>query len=429
LNRKRPCSWPVQRGARAREAAHAMGHASLLLRQPCVWVLLLLLETVARGLAAASGGIPQLPLVINTWAFRKATETAWSTLQAGGSELDAVEKGCGQCEIEQCDGSVGYGGNPDEHGETTLDAMIMDGNTMQVGAVADLRRIKNAIGVARKVIEHTRHTLLVGESASLFAESMGFQSEDLTTQNSLAVYLKWLNRSCQPNFWKNVTPDASKSCGPYKPAAEFSKEEQKTSERKIQVHNHDTIGMIVIGKTGHIVAGTSTNGADHKIQGFVLLQYKYQLHMNKMCYPCFNSVVSVKRGYMENSKLPSLTSSLYLINIRRVGDSPIAGAGAYADSTAGAAAATGDGDVMMRFLPSYQAVEYMRTGMDPAMACQNVISRIKKYDPYFFGAVICANTTGSYGAACNKVPGFTQFHFMAFNPNLRQPSEKIVDCI
>lgn len=52
---------------------------------------------------------------------------AWNTLQAGGSELDAVEKGCGQCEIEQCDGSVGYGGSPDEHGETTLDAMIMDG--------------------------------------------------------------------------------------------------------------------------------------------------------------------------------------------------------------------------------------------------------------------------------------------------------------
>lgn len=53
--------------------------------------------------------------------------SAWSTLLAGGSELDAVEKGCGQCEVEQCDGSVGYGGHPDEHGETTLDAMIMDG--------------------------------------------------------------------------------------------------------------------------------------------------------------------------------------------------------------------------------------------------------------------------------------------------------------
>ncbi len=53
--------------------------------------------------------------------------TAWRTLQLGGSELDAVEKGCGQCEIDQCDGSVGYGGSPDESGETTLDAMIMDG--------------------------------------------------------------------------------------------------------------------------------------------------------------------------------------------------------------------------------------------------------------------------------------------------------------
>ncbi|CAI5784059.1 (4)-(beta-N-acetylglucosaminyl)-L-asparaginase [Podarcis lilfordi] len=345
-------------------------------RGPFLLPLLLLLLLAA----VASGEAPSLPLVLNTWPFRKAAEAAWSTLLAGGSELDAVEKGCGQCEVEQCDGSVGYGGHPDEHGETTLDAMIMDGNTMEVGAVADLRRVKNAIGVARKVIEHTQHTLLVGESASLFAESMGFPSEDLTTQSSLSMYLQWLNRNCQPNFWKSVTPDASKSCGPYKQAAKFTKEERSVSKKRIDVHNHDTIGMIVIGQNGSIAVGTSTNGADHKIQG-------------------------------------------------RVGDSPIAGAGAYADSTAGAAAATGDGDLMMRFLPSYQAVEYMRTGMDPTIACQKVISRIQKYEPYFFGAVICANTSGSYGAACNKVSGFTQFHFMASNPTLKQPSEQIIDCI
>lgn len=52
---------------------------------------------------------------------------AWSALQSGGSALDAVEKGCARCEMEQCDGSVGYGGSPDESGETTLDAMIMNG--------------------------------------------------------------------------------------------------------------------------------------------------------------------------------------------------------------------------------------------------------------------------------------------------------------
>jgi N4-(beta-N-acetylglucosaminyl)-L-asparaginase len=41
--------------------------------------------------------------------------------------IDAVERGCTACEIDQCDGTVGYGGSPDENGETTLDAMIMDG--------------------------------------------------------------------------------------------------------------------------------------------------------------------------------------------------------------------------------------------------------------------------------------------------------------
>ena len=52
---------------------------------------------------------------------------AWKTLAAGGSALDAVESGCATCEQQQCDGSVGFGGSPDESGETTLDAMIMDG--------------------------------------------------------------------------------------------------------------------------------------------------------------------------------------------------------------------------------------------------------------------------------------------------------------
>lgn len=43
------------------------------------------------------------------------------------SALDGIEAGCTQCEVDQCDGTVGYGGSPDESGETTLDAMIMDG--------------------------------------------------------------------------------------------------------------------------------------------------------------------------------------------------------------------------------------------------------------------------------------------------------------
>jgi len=70
--------------------------------------------------------------------------------------------------------------------------------------------------------------------------------------------------------------------------------------------NHDTIGMLAIDSQGRTAAGTSTNGANHKIRG-------------------------------------------------RIGDSPIPGAGAYADQEVGAAAGTGDGDIMMRFLPRYHS--------------------------------------------------------------------------
>jgi hypothetical protein len=53
---------------------------------------------------------------------------AWEELTIrGGSAIDAVVAGCSQCEAAQCRGTVGYGGDPDENGETTLDAMIMDG--------------------------------------------------------------------------------------------------------------------------------------------------------------------------------------------------------------------------------------------------------------------------------------------------------------
>ena len=68
--------------------------------------------------------------------------------------------------------------------------------------MGNLRGVRNAVGVARAVLEHTTHTLLVGDGAQEFAEMMGFASEGTETQNSDALYKEWREQKCQPNYYK-----------------------------------------------------------------------------------------------------------------------------------------------------------------------------------------------------------------------------------
>jgi N4-(beta-N-acetylglucosaminyl)-L-asparaginase len=99
--------------------------------------LLILLVCYSKMNTAKSCSAASPPIVVNTWQFVNATRNAFAKLTSPGATcLDAVEVGCRTCEDEQCDGSVGWGNHPAEDGETTLDAMIMDGRTMGVGAVA-----------------------------------------------------------------------------------------------------------------------------------------------------------------------------------------------------------------------------------------------------------------------------------------------------
>ncbi|XP_053599681.1 N(4)-(Beta-N-acetylglucosaminyl)-L-asparaginase isoform X2 [Plodia interpunctella] len=341
--------------------------------------LLIFLVVYSNSLLNPCRGIP---IVITTWRFTNATARAWDILSQGGTSLDAVEKGASVCEELQCDLTVGYGGSPDENGETTLDAMIMDGKTMNVGAVGALRRIKNVISVARHVLEHSKHSFLVGELATEFALQMGFTEESLTTPESKKMWMKWRNEdNCQPNFWMKVQPDPTKYCGPYE-KLETLKHKNHLSRRIIDhriidEHNHDTIGMVAIDHAGNIAAGTSTNGAKFKMPG-------------------------------------------------RIGDSPIPGAGAYADNNVGGAAATGDGDVMLRFLPSFLAVEEMRRGSTPQEAALTAVKRIVDHYPAFMGAVIAISKNGKYGAACNGIP---KFPFVVQDGTQDMYRVNIVDCL
>eukprot|EP01018_Ginkgo_biloba_P017932 Gb_39057 [translate_table: standard] len=339
------------------------------LLRPSVALLFLLCSALSQ--AASPDVKNNHPLVISTWPFREAVRAAWNAAQNGLSAVEAVVEGCSACEDLRCDGTVGSGGSPDENGETTLDAMVMDGMTMEVGAVGAMRFVNGAIRAAKLVLDHTEHTLLVGDQASAFALSMGLPGPtNLSSQESFEKWIKWKQNACQPNFWKNIVPVGG--CGPYHPAKETSEMNNGHSRcnikglvdkgssfggvqlgsQHISRLNHDTISMAVIDKLGRIAVGTSTNGATFKIPG-------------------------------------------------RVGDGPIAGSSAYADQEVGACGATGDGDVMMRFLPCYQVVESMRQGMAPKHAAFDAISRIKRKYPNFVGAVFAVNMQGIHAGACH----------------------------
>uniref|UniRef100_A0A1I7XGM3 N(4)-(beta-N-acetylglucosaminyl)-L-asparaginase n=1 Tax=Heterorhabditis bacteriophora TaxID=37862 RepID=A0A1I7XGM3_HETBA len=272
---------------------------------------------------------------------------ALSTISNG--RILALVEGLSTCERLQCDTTVGYGGSPDESGETTLDALIVDGLGVRMGAVANLHRVKDAAKVAWAIMNYTKHTMLVGEAATKFAIQMGFKEETLTTNVSKKMMDMWKTNNCQPNFWQNVSPNPEYSCGPYKPVNQTYI--GKNKKRFIDRFHHDTIGMVIIDSDRNVTAGTSTNGARYKIPG-------------------------------------------------RVGDSPIPGSGAYALEGVGGAAATGDGDIMMRFLPSYQTVDWMRKGTKPVKAARKTLQTIIEINPKFQGAIIAADVNGRFGAAC-----------------------------
>jgi len=342
--------------------------------------VIVLLSVIAIPSLISAQSSSALPLVVNTWGgpFVAATDAAYGALikSPKGNPLDFVELGCSTCEANQCDGSVGFGGSPDEKCETTLDAMIMNGMTMKSGAVASLRRIKDAISVARFVLEYSKHSMLAGDLATEFAKENGFEEESLSTDRSIAACNAWKTANCQPNYRLNVTPDPTTSCGPYianksitlnpviSAATNTSPSSTSTST---STSNHDTISMIVLTADGNMACGTTTNGAGHKIPG-------------------------------------------------RVGDGPIAGSGSYVDAEIGGCGSTGDGDTMMRFLPCLVAVDNMRIGMDPTSAGKDAISRIAIKFPGFTGAVVVVNKTGSIGGASYGPWSFT-YAFRGANMN------------
>jgi N4-(beta-N-acetylglucosaminyl)-L-asparaginase len=251
---------------------------------------------------------------------QSAVERAFELLTSGTDVLDALVAGVTIPELDPEETGVGYGGLPNADGVVQLDACCMHGPRKWAGGVAALEGVRTPSLVAKAVMEHTDHHLLVGRGAQDFARSMGFTIEDdLNTDRSRALWLEWKRRVDPEHF---LDP-AERSRRGYEVGLEMLRE-GLVPEGSFW----GTINCNGVDPNGALAGVTTTSGLAWKIPG-------------------------------------------------RTGDSPILGAGLYVDGAVGAAGSTGRGEANLFNLSSFLIVEQLRGGAHPTDAGLEALRRIR----------------------------------------------------
>ena len=234
----------------------------------------------------------------------RAATAGWAVLERGGSALDAVAAAVGALEDDPLF-NAGTGSVLNAAGEVEMDAGIMAGETLASGGVACLRRVRNPVLVARRVMEATDCVLLAGDAAMRFAREQGFSEHDPVTAHRRA---QWEAAMC--------------------------------------THAPGTVGAVALDGLGRLAAATSTGGREMKPVG-------------------------------------------------RVGDSPVPGAGNYANAHA-AVSATGLGELMLRTVTAKAIAERVERGESAQAATSTVLAEIQRRFGTPIGA-ICLDATGGIG--------------------------------
>jgi N4-(beta-N-acetylglucosaminyl)-L-asparaginase len=303
-----------------------------------------LLATTAAGAVSSKGALAgALPVLIGSANALPHLEAARALVLGGGDTLDAAISVCTALENDPEDASVGYGGLPNEDGEVELDASVMHGPTRRAGAVAGVRRIKNVARLAQTVMERTDHLTLVGEGARRFAVAHGFPEEDLLTERARKAWLLWKETKSERDAWGPglASPEWTPPGEPKDRSALSPRERLLAAAERIGLASADreaavrhvlfpptgTVHCSVANAKGEVSGATSTSGLAWKLAG-------------------------------------------------RIGDSPIVGAGCFADGDVGSAGATGRGEECLRIAGAHTIVEQMRRGMSPKDACLDALERI-----------------------------------------------------
>lgn len=235
-------------------------------------------------------------------------------LRRGGRALDAVEATIRRVESNPADHSVGYGGLPNILGDVELDASIMDGCSLEAGAVCAVRGYEHVISLARQVMRRLPHVFLAGAGAELLARELGMPRRTLLTARARSTFDRKVTRELRrrhPRLQDRVRA--------------------ATHDPQVAANAEDyygTVNVIAIDRRGDVASGVSTSGWAWKYPG-------------------------------------------------RVGDSPLIGAGNYADNRYGACACTGYGEMAIRCSTARSVVLYLKTGRSLGRAAREAMEDLR----------------------------------------------------
>jgi beta-aspartyl-peptidase (threonine type) len=222
-------------------------------------------------------------------------------------------------------------------GRNELDASIMEGKQKRAGAVAGVTIIRNPISAARAVMEKSPHVLLTGRGAEVFATKAGLEIVD-------PGYFWTLPR------WKDIEDRWRKARS--RAGKQSALDRKADGEAAGHPVHWGTVGAVAVDRQGNLAAGTSTGGMTGKMYG-------------------------------------------------RVGDSPIIGAGTYADNEGCAVSCTGHGEYFIRFAVSHEINALVKyKGLKVEEAVERVINK-ELEDAGGNGGAIALDAHGRFSAAQN----------------------------
>ena len=301
------------------------------------------------------------PIIIASHNGAFALPEAMELLQSGGSAVDAVVLGCSLVEANPEDHTVGYSGLPNLLGEVELDASVMDGRGLRAGSIGALKGYQDAAKLAQHVMESLPHVLIGGDGPMRLAEEFGLEKKNLLTPEAEAI---WKSR-----LEDETDRDVSYMTKMRELVTMAAQDPEIAEQTGTGEPPHGTVNFIAMDTHGDIATGVSTSGWAWKYPG-------------------------------------------------RMGDSPVIGAGNYADNRWGAAACTGRGEMAQRCVTAHSVVTFMRFGMSLDEALQQAMLDLNALDDPFASEmnILAMDKEGNPGGASSNAektfaimtPGMTE---------------------